>query len=208
MITIDRFDGNWKALSNFYPCSIYYKDQQWFSVEHAYQAAKTDNADYKYYIQRASTAKVAKKRGHEIPKEFFKANWDEIKVEIMRELVRLKFTTDNNLAIKLLETGDAVLVEGNWWGDTFWGMCDGKGKNHLGKILMDVRNELQSGGEQGTRGNLGNSTDRVVGEPIFSNTIENRRLDSIQLENAAQQIQESYYSIFPGSNNSWYGLIR
>uniref|UniRef100_UPI00345E83CD NADAR domain-containing protein n=1 Tax=uncultured Duncaniella sp. TaxID=2768039 RepID=UPI00345E83CD len=48
------------------------------------------------------------------------------------------------LAEKLIATGDAELVEGNYWHDTVWGVCDGVGENHLGKILMRVREELKN----------------------------------------------------------------
>jgi predicted NAD-dependent protein-ADP-ribosyltransferase YbiA (DUF1768 family) len=43
----------------------------------------------------------------------------------------------------LIDTGDQELIEGNWWGDVIWGVCNGKGENHLGKILMEVRKELK-----------------------------------------------------------------
>lgn len=61
----------------------------------------------------------------------------------MRRLVWRKFTDDPYLAELLLATGDEELVEGNVWGDTFWGVCEGKGENWLGKILMDIRKELR-----------------------------------------------------------------
>jgi predicted NAD-dependent protein-ADP-ribosyltransferase YbiA (DUF1768 family) len=66
-----------------------------------------------------------------------RSDWDEVKVEVMRALVRIKFSTD--LQPHLLSTGEAELVEGNWWGDQFWGVCDGKGENWLGRILMETR---------------------------------------------------------------------
>lgn len=71
-------------------------------------------------------------------------DWDSIKIEVMRRLVRQKFYNDSILAGWLCATGDAELVEGNSWGDTFWGQCPvGRGFNHLGMILMDVRKELR-----------------------------------------------------------------
>jgi hypothetical protein len=62
----------------------------------------------------------------------------------MESLVKEKFTRDTELGAKLVATGDEELVEGNYWGDTFWGVCRGVGQNHLGKILMKVREELRS----------------------------------------------------------------
>ena len=61
----------------------------------------------------------------------------------MLNVVRAKFDQHPDLAQKLLETGDEELVEGNTWGDRYWGVCGGKGKNMLGKILMRVREELR-----------------------------------------------------------------
>ena len=60
----------------------------------------------------------------------------------MYEIVKDKFSRNPELRVKLLNTGDIELIEGNYWGDTFWGVCNGKGENHLGKILMRVRKEL------------------------------------------------------------------
>lgn len=64
---------------------------------------------------------------------------------VMLQLLRQKFLGDEELRRKLLRTGDAMLVEGNYWGDTYWGVCFGSGKNMLGKLLMQVREELRKG---------------------------------------------------------------
>lgn len=69
-------------------------------------------------------------------------DWEEAKVGIMEELVRLKFTAHADLRARLLATGDAELIEGNNWNDRFWGVCRGQGQNQLGLILMKVRSEL------------------------------------------------------------------
>ena len=58
-----------------------------------------------------------------------------------------KFSCNFYLLHKLLTTGDAKIVEGNTWGDTFWGVCGGVGENHLGKVLMRIRAELQNKGD-------------------------------------------------------------
>ena len=60
----------------------------------------------------------------------------------MKEIVTAKFEQNELLRQRLKETGTAYLIEGNTWGDTFWGKVDSKGENHLGLILMDVREEL------------------------------------------------------------------
>jgi predicted NAD-dependent protein-ADP-ribosyltransferase YbiA (DUF1768 family) len=69
-------------------------------------------------------------------------DWESIKLDVMETAVRIKFT-DPELAAKLIATGDEELIEGNWWNDTFWGVCNGVGENHLGKILMKVRADIK-----------------------------------------------------------------
>jgi predicted NAD-dependent protein-ADP-ribosyltransferase YbiA (DUF1768 family) len=73
-------------------------------------------------------------------------DWDDTKINTMLTLLRQKFALGSELAKKLLDTGNRDLVEGNTWGDTFWGVCKGQGENMLGKLLMQVRAELR--GEQ------------------------------------------------------------
>lgn len=65
---------------------------------------------------------------------------------IMEEIVRAKFTQNQELKAQLLSTGDAILIEGNTWNDRYWGVDvrSGVGKNHLGKILMKIRLELST----------------------------------------------------------------
>ena len=70
-------------------------------------------------------------------------DWEQVKLDIMRQLVADKFARSDELRRRLLATGDAELVEGNAWNDTFWGVCRGRGQNHLGRILMEVRDGLR-----------------------------------------------------------------
>jgi hypothetical protein len=67
-------------------------------------------------------------------------DWDEVKIEVMRDVLVSKFQHNSELRQKLIDTGDAYLEEGNWWGDTFWGVCKGKGQNKLGLLLIQLRN--------------------------------------------------------------------
>lgn len=71
-------------------------------------------------------------------------DWDDVKVDVMEEIVYAKFTQNENLMHMLVLTEDMPLIEGNSWGDTFWGVCDGVGENNLGKILMRVRDRLNT----------------------------------------------------------------
>lgn len=66
-----------------------------------------------------------------------------MKLRVMELLLRQKFQIPE-LGAKLLSTGSAELVEGNHWGDTFWGVYNKVGHNHLGKLLMKIRSELQN----------------------------------------------------------------
>lgn len=136
---IDSFSGHYRFLSNFYPCLIRYQGLGFKSVEHAYQAMKTENPQHQRRIQKAATAKEAKRLGRRVA---LRANWEEVKIDVMEEMVHRKFRDDAKLRNLLIGTGNKNLIEGNTWGDTFWGMCDGRGENHLGRILMRVRHAL------------------------------------------------------------------
>jgi ribA/ribD-fused uncharacterized protein len=87
-----------------------------------------------------STAGHAKRAGRKLK---LRKDWDEIKLTVMEEVLKMKFLGNQKLAQKLIDTGDAVLIEGNWWNDTYWGVCNDKGENHLGQLLMKIRKELQ-----------------------------------------------------------------
>lgn len=135
---IDSFRGSYRFLSNFYPSTITYENVVYPTVEHAYQAAKALDAETKESIRVAPTAAIAKKLGQSCK---LIGDWEDLKIVIMRELLFLKFALPPLRAL-LLETGDADLIEGNTWGDTFWGVCRGRGQNWLGKLLMEVRAEI------------------------------------------------------------------
>ena len=90
----------------------------------------------KFQILSAKTPAISKRLGKRVS---IRTDWDDIKFDIMTNLVERKFNDHPVLMTKLLDTGNGFLVEGNWWGDTYWGVCDGIGENNLGKILMSVR---------------------------------------------------------------------
>ncbi len=131
---IGPFNSRYFFLSNFYPMIPY-------AVEHEYQAAKTDDPEWRRLILEAPTAGMAKRIGR---RASIRSDWDEIKLQVMEDLVTQKFFSRPDLAKRLLETGDEELAEINWWGDKFWGIYENVGENHLGKILMKVREELKS----------------------------------------------------------------
>lgn len=134
---IDSFSGEYRFLSNFFPSELPAKrGVPAKTVEHAYQACKSKHYAEQQAVLRAPTPGEAKKLGRTLT---LRPDWEEIKVDVMERLVTTKFLTYPDLAAKLLLTGDALLVEGNTWGDRFWGMVDNQGENNLGIILMKVR---------------------------------------------------------------------
>lgn len=139
MKKIDKFTGDYEFLSNFFPCNLQYRYVIYESVEHAYQAAKCVKLDDWYKIKDSPTCAECKKIGRKIK---IRKDWDKVKDDIMYDLVFSKFSQNRLLKTKLVDTYPAKLVEGNWWGDTYWGKCKGKGKNKLGKILMHIRDAL------------------------------------------------------------------
>ena len=136
---IDDFRGEYRWLSNFHLCTVTYDGVVYPSIENAYQAAKFEDDDFRAQFVNITPAE-AKKLGRS---PGMVANWDGIKLSVMESLLRKKFAPGTELAQKLVDTGDEELVEGNWWNDTFWGVCRGVGQNHLGKLLMKIRGELR-----------------------------------------------------------------
>lgn len=136
---IDKFAGSYRWLSNFWSAEVEYEGVRYPTTEHAFQAAKTENLGQRRHVRKADTPKEAKKRGRQVA---LRSGWESMKDAVMLDLNRQKFR-DPDLRAKLLATGDEELVEGNTWGDTYWGVCRGKGKNRLGKILMQIRVELR-----------------------------------------------------------------
>jgi ribA/ribD-fused uncharacterized protein len=138
---IDSFKDNYKFLSNFAFCpnGVLFEGLVYSTAEHAYQASKTLDPDEKAYVRFCETPGKAKRAGRNIT---LREDWELVKIENMREIVLSKFTRNEGYLKSLRATGDAELIEGNTWGDTFWGICKGQGENNLGKILMWVRELL------------------------------------------------------------------
>ena len=142
MEKIDRFEGKYVFLSNFYPASATICDFMGIgypTVEHYFQAMKSLDFAERVKIAAAPTPGAAKRMGRRVA---LRADWEEIKKDIMYRGLCMKFS-DHELQEKLLATGNVYLEEGNQWHDTYWGVCDGVGRNQLGHLLMRVRKELQ-----------------------------------------------------------------
>jgi hypothetical protein len=139
MDEINLFTGRYFFLSNFYPTPVVYKGIRYPSSECAYQAAKSD--DLQIHLLYTTMTPSQAKRAWRLLKYPLKLNWDAIKNDTMLEVVRAKFE-DPALASLLVGTHPYELIEGNDHGDKYWGVYHGKGLNHLGRILMQVRSEL------------------------------------------------------------------
>ena len=142
---ITTFDGKYSFLSNFYESQVHYEGITYPTVEHAYQAQKTNNQAIKIAIAGKATPGQAKRAGGAkgIIKDIDFEAWESRKHQVMEQLVRIKFQQPD-LAEKLVATGTAQLEEGNLWNDTYWGvnLHTGQGQNKLGYILMAVRDDL------------------------------------------------------------------
>ncbi|MBM2574837.1 NADAR family protein [Jannaschia sp. Os4] len=128
-------------LSNFAPFGVEMDGAWWRTVEHAFQAAKFDDPAHRERILAAHRPKDAKALGlsRAVP---IRGDWDEVRVEVMRGLVRAKFAIHDGPRAVLLGTGDEEIVESTQ--DLFWGGGpDGSGLNWLGRLLMETREALR-----------------------------------------------------------------
>ena len=137
---IDRFDGEYAFLSNYSASPFRINYVLFPTMEHYFQANKADNQNDYLHIAYAPTPGEAKRLGRKIQ---LRPDWEEIKDNVMLTGLRKKFANPE-LRNLLLATGDEELVEGNYWGDTYWGVCNGVGQNKLGKLLMQVREEIKN----------------------------------------------------------------
>lgn len=134
---IVKFRGYNFRLSNFFTGSVFqYHMLVWHSAEAAFQAQKNPALESTFVNLMPLEAK---RRGSEVN---LRADWEEVKDEIMYRIVKQKFTCDGNLSAYLISTYPGRLIEGNTHGDTYWGQCGGAGENKLGLILERVRYEL------------------------------------------------------------------
>lgn len=140
MERITLFRSKYGFLSNFYSCEIEYEGIKYPTTEHAYQAAKFDDPEIKMQIASLPSPLAAKQAGK---LSIVSDDWRAKSLQVMYDVCKLKFEQPK-FRDRLLATGDAELVEGNTWGDDFWGMCNGQGSNYLGRILMKIRSEIKT----------------------------------------------------------------
>lgn len=138
-------------LSNFWRCPVYIETKwgtyRYPTNEHFYQSQKANCEKVHDWIVNAPHARLAMVIGRQIEHnphlkdKFMRPNWDEYKDAVMLRGLQAKFKNDD-LRMKLLETGDVILHEDNPK-DPYWGIGDGTGKSMLGKLLMQVRDEIR-----------------------------------------------------------------
>lgn len=134
--------GEYGGFSNFSRHPVKLKGETWPTSEHYFQAMKFEGTRHESEVRKAEGPKACAEMGRD-RKRPLRADWEQVKDDIMREVVRAKFTQHKSLKETLLATGDAILVE-HTTNDRYWGDGgDGTGKNMLGKILMEIREELK-----------------------------------------------------------------
>lgn len=141
---IDWFREEYEFLSNFYPSKVVFDGITYYNSEAAYQAQKCKNPEERIGFEKLSSDE-AKRLGQKVE---MRSDWDDVKFGIMEQVVYAKFTQNPTLAQNLLDTGDKVLKEGNYWKDVYWGVDirTGEGENNLGKILMVLRENFRQNG--------------------------------------------------------------
>jgi ribA/ribD-fused uncharacterized protein len=144
MRVIDALRGEYAFLSNFHVQDMEVDGKVFASNEHFFQASKAQNTDDFEAVRLTPTPGASKRMGRAIS---LRPDWETVKNDVMLKGLRAKFS-DPALRAKLLATETAQLVEGNKWCDTWFGRCDcakhgGDGANYLGRLLMQVREELR-----------------------------------------------------------------
>lgn len=142
---IKEFQKENRWLSNFATCFVTFEGMDFPSTEHAYQAAKTLD-----FEERKSLLTMSAGEAKKAAKKFkIREDWESIKLSVMEDLLRQKFNK-SPFKEQLLETKNEFIQEGNWWNDTFWGVClkTNKGQNNLGKLIMKIRNEIRENNKQ------------------------------------------------------------
>lgn len=141
---IKQFSKENRWLSNFSPATIVHEGITYPSVEHFYVAMKTPNLEFRERIAKLETAGQAKKIGRAIEEtDGLPKNWYEDKLIHMRFALEQKYNQEPYKQ-QLIDTGDQTIIEGNTWGDVFWGvdLKTDEGKNNLGEMIMEIREEL------------------------------------------------------------------
>jgi ribA/ribD-fused uncharacterized protein len=137
---IEAFRDEFFFLSNMFPTQVTINGLTYGSSEAAFQSFKYGGRAQR--VRFTNMGPYESKKYWKDKKDLIRPDWMEIRLEVMKAIVEKKFKQNRALTISLMETNGCELQEGNYWNDTYWGVCFGKGENHLGKILMDLREKL------------------------------------------------------------------
>ena len=140
---IEEFQGEYRWLSNFYPVKIVIDGVEYPSVEHAYCSCKSTDSKWKSICSNEKNPGKIKRKSKKIK---VIDDWDDKKLSIMKKCLEQKFNQEPFKSM-LIQTGNEIIQEGNRWNDKFYGVClkTNKGKNKLGKLIMNIRYELING---------------------------------------------------------------
>lgn len=149
------YEQDFYVLSNFSSFQLVHEGLDFPTSEHAYHWEKfaTEEADFTrndvaFQISAAPSAHEAFKIA-EANKHLRRPDWDQVKVDVMRVILRAKAAQHEYVRRKLLATGDRELVEDSWR-DDFWGWGPNRdGRNMLGQLWMEVRSELRAAQQEG-----------------------------------------------------------
>lgn len=133
------FQEEFRFLSNFWYSKFAIDGHSYDFNEKWYMVNKTFDPTEVAQIRAASKPGDCKKIGRTVT---LRPDWEEVKDAVMLIGLRAKFGQSDDMRARLLATGKRYLEETNTWNDTYWGVCNGKGKNMLGILLMQVRAEL------------------------------------------------------------------
>lgn len=136
------YEHEFYVFSNFSSFKLEWKGYDWMTSEHAYHSEKFSDDEIIEKLKKARSAHDAMEVAY-ANKDKYRKDWDEVKLGIMKEILRAKVAQHPYVKKKLLQSGHKELVEDSWR-DDFWGWGPNKdGKNHLGKLWMEVREELK-----------------------------------------------------------------
>ena len=136
---INRFKGEYDFLSNRFPCHVLWEGLEYRSAEAAFQSSKCQDEKERKMYAGCSSDKAILKGKDQIPYQ----GWEEGQLRIMESILRAKFELNPSLMQKLVDTGNCILLNGNNKQETFWGvdLYSWRGENHLGKIIMNIRDK-------------------------------------------------------------------
>ena len=137
------YEHEFYVFSNFSSFAIEWKNKLYMTSEHAYHSEKFEDINLKERIRNARSAHDALKLA-QLNKDKYRADWDTIKLKVMKEILRAKVEQHLYVKKKLIESGSKELIEDSWR-DSYWGWGPNKdGENHLGKLWMEVREEFRN----------------------------------------------------------------